>query len=540
MKIETIIIAGCILALNAIAQVPPERGDIHQASRTDTLLQDMSVAFKKNDSKTLSRLLPRVKGHLLESWAAYWELKARLPQATARDVDAFLKRFAGTYVEDRLRADWLLQLAQDQDWSRFATYYAAYRMRDDKDIACYANQDNAELVESMWMSQKEQRTGCGWVATRLTDAGKMPPIVAWRKQWSSKAVLPAEPTAQQRDWVLGFEGRTLAQRLDLAALDVFAKVSNPTNLSDDMLAWWTRTALRKQDWPLVQRLIAAMSLEAQKYWAVWTRAPHITHTQIPPEWGDISKSGEGSGAKTANAPPAALPGLTRALHAIQIGLRAEGVREWNYEVNLARGSMNDDERLAVAEMACKAQVWDRCINTSERTKGVIDWSQRYPTPYRTEIVAAAKAQGLEPAFVFGLIRQESRFVVDIRSSVGAGGLMQLMPATARWTAKRIGLSHFTPDLVTDPTVNAQLGAAYLKHVLDEFGGHPALAAAAYNAGPYRIKSWLQAMPRYQTPLELAIWIENIPFAETRDYVKRVSENTKVYEHILRQEQKHKQ
>ena len=138
-------------------------------------------------------------------------------------------------------------------------------------------------------------------------------------------------------------------------------------------------------------------------------------------------------------------------------------------------------------------------------------------PFR-ERRACARAQeiGLDPAYVYGLIRQESRFIMDARSGVGASGLMQVMPATARWTAKKIGLPTSRRRMITDRDTNLHLGTTYLKLVLDDFGGSQALAAAAYNAGPGRPRNW-----RDGPVLEAAIWAENIPFTETRDYVKKV-------------------
>ncbi|MGE4378096.1 MAG: lytic transglycosylase domain-containing protein, partial [Burkholderiaceae bacterium] len=131
------------------------------------------------------------------------------------------------------------------------------------------------------------------------------------------------------------------------------------------------------------------------------------------------------------------------------------------------------------------------------------------------------------AYVYGLIRQESRFILDARSGVGASGLMQIMPATARWTARKIGLTGFTPDQLTDRDTNVTLGTAYLKLVLDGFEGSMPLAAAAYNAGPGRPRNW-----RNGPVLEGAIWAENVPFTETRDYVKKVLANTTNYAAVL--------
>jgi soluble lytic murein transglycosylase len=216
------------------------------------------------------------------------------------------------------------------------------------------------------------------------------------------------------------------------------------------------------------------------------------------------------------------PGLTRALLLIGLGLRSEGVREWNFTL---RG-MGERELLAAAQIACEREVWDRCINTSDRTRNEIDMGQRFPMPFRAEIEAQATAIGLDPAYVYGLIRQESRFVADARSSVGAAGLMQVMPATARWTAKKIGLD-YRGEPITEREVNLRIGTSYLKLVLDDFGGSMAMAAAAYNAGPSRPRKW-----RDGPMLEPAVWTENIPFGETRDYVKKVLSNAVWYAALL--------
>src|SRR5690606_33120337 len=110
------------------------------------------------------------------------------------------------------------------------------------------------------------------------------------------------------------------------------------------------------------------------------------------------------------------PALNKGLYAILIGLRSEGVREWNYATNLhTPGGMGERELLAAADFACQREIWDRCINTSERTKSVADYTQRFPMPFQKAVVAHSQAVGLDPAYVYGLIRQESRFIMDARS-----------------------------------------------------------------------------------------------------------------------------
>ena len=166
-----------------------------------------------------------------------------------------------------------------------------------------------------------------------------------------------------------------------------------------------------------------------------------------------------------------------------------------------------------------------CIRDS--IQGFSDAAQRFPMPHQGAVVRQAQAIGLDPAYVYGLIRQESRFIMDARSHVGASGLMQVMPATARWTARRIGLEGFAPAQINELDTNILIGTNYLKLALDEFRGSMPLAAAAYNAGPGRPRAW-----RNGPELEGAIWAESVPFGETRDYVKKVLSNTTDYAALL--------
>jgi soluble lytic murein transglycosylase len=149
---------------------------------------------------------------------------------------------------------------------------------------------------------------------------------------------------------------------------------------------------------------------------------------------------------------------------------------------------------------------------------------RYQTPYREEIGSAVREMGLDEAWVFGLTRQESRFASDVISNAGAIGLMQLMAPTARWIAQQTHRSDYRIAQLQQPEINAQFGTYYLRHVLDRLDGLAVLATAAYNAGPGRAQSW-----RAAAPLEGAIYVETIPFNETRDYVKKVMANAMFYQ-----------
>lgn len=364
-------------------------------------------------------------------------------------------------------------------------------------------------------------------------------------------------TAEEKNWTWAVIGKQAAQKLQDNASLYFSRVQRESDLPDDLLVFKIRAALRQGDWQQVLSASQALSTEAQKdpAWTYWrarallaTASSDVHRVQAQDLLRGIASvrsfyeqlaleeigqqivvpPGPAPLTPVEKAQAATNPGLQRALHAIQIGLRAEGVREWNYTTNLHNpGGMNDRELLAAADLACQRQVWDRCINTSERTRAVIDFEQRFPMPLRETVVRRASGIGLEPAYVYGLIRQESRFIMDARSHVGASGLMQVMPATAKWTARKIGLTGFTPDQINDKETNVAIGTGYLKLVLDDFAGSMPLAAAAYNAGPSRPRRW-----RNGPVLEAAIWAENIPFQETRDYVKKVLSNTTNYAALI--------
>ena len=633
--LTSISLLGCLALSATVPAYAQSRGIV--IAQADEAILEMSQAFKKADARRLTALLPQVRGHALEPWGAYWELRARLETAAPSEIQEFLTRFAGTYQEDRLRNDWLLLLGQNREWGTFMAEYPNFRMNDDRSVRCYAlltefnsrELDVARQVETLWLAQREADDGCAAAAEQQIKAGKLPPHTAWLRsrlgmendrlriatqavgllnaEWANTvSAIYAKPdhyldgkllalrprtkelvtlamirlavsdpdaaaieidklrwktqlTQEERSWVWGVIGKRAAMRLSDGAIAYFQHGQDQF-MQDDQLAWKVRAALRAGNWEQVSSAIAAMSEGQRKdaTWVYWRARALLTLAKGEADRAEATRlltsiagvSGfyeqlalEELGQRIAvPARPAALTpdekdtarrnvGLNRSLYAIQIGLRSEGVREWNYSTNLhQRGGMSDRELLAAADLACQREVWDRCINTSERTKGVIDFEQRFPMPFKDAVVQRATQIGLDPAYVYGLIRQESRFVMDARSGVGASGLMQVMPPTARWTAKKIGMTDFKPHQLADRDTNIAIGAGYLKLVLDDFAGSMPMAAAAYNAGPGRPRSW-----RGQTGgpvLEAAIWAENVPFAETRDYVKKVLSNTTNYAALI--------
>jgi len=317
-------------------------------------------------------------------------------------------------------------------------------------------------------------------------------------------------------------------------------------LSTEGHEWKVRMALRAGDWKKVKAGIEAMppSIRVNSTWVYWmaralreegrndeatalfrsiAEGAHFYGQLALEELGQkISVPLAAQPISAAElAPIAANPGLRRALQFFRMNLRFEGVREWNWELR----KMSDREILAAAEFARQNDLLDRMVNTSDRTKTELDFTQRFPSPFRDFMYRSTNALGLDMAWVYGLIRQESRFIQNARSHVGASGLMQLMPATANWVARKIGMTGFEQARVNDTDTNIQLGTNYLNMVLKDLDGSQAMATAAYNAGPGRPRAWRSTLTR---SVEGAIFAETIPFNETRGYVKNVLSNATYY------------
>jgi soluble lytic murein transglycosylase len=653
MKRRLTALAGLVLAAAVMAAPAPgvraQQGVGTAAAAGDETIVQAREAFRVRDKAALARLRAAAvtANHPLAQWVDYWELNNRLAEAQQGELDTFWARWGGTYVEDRLRNDWLLELGRRRDWANFRAEHPRFRMNDDREVACYAlltqHQDGLDVrqaARAAWFAQRDADDGCQLLGQTLFDAKVLGAEDVWHEVRLSvdanrpraaraAAALIAPGLAAEIDALFKDPARLLRDRRDapagrngypqiavfalwrLAAADPDAAVAQleqnfdkrlkPADAasawagvarqsafklhaqaaeharrawkawdgagkahsppwSDEMLAWHARAALRlpasdRQRWTLLTRSVDAMSGAEQRdaAWVYWKARAALAQAR-PGEEGDgarawarlslesiaapltfygqlaLDELGRRAALPPVPAPPTESertamrehPGLTRALQLVALGLRSEGVREWNYSL---RG-MDDRDLIAAAALACQHEVWDRCINTSERSKAEFDVAQRYPTPFREQVLAKAREVGVDPAYVYGLIRQESRFVTDARSSVGASGLMQLMPATARWTAGKLGLA-WKPELITDRDINLQLGMTYLKMLKDDFDDSSVMAAAAYNAGPSRPRRW-----REGAVVEPAAWVEGIPFNETRDYVKKVLANTLVYSSVL--------
>ncbi|OYZ09653.1 MAG: lytic transglycosylase [Methylophilales bacterium 16-45-7] len=349
--------------------------------------------------------------------------------------------------------------------------------------------------------------------------------------------------AEQKSYFYGRLALHAAQRHELEAYQWFRLAEN-TVLSHDQMEWFARTTLRQMHWPHLLDVIAMMPAEQaeEATWRYWkARALKAQNQMLEANslfsmlsterhfYGWLAQ--EELEASLRAQPVEFVPteaevelfaksDVVQRAEALQrLDLRWEAKLEWA----LATDNLSDEQLIAAAEYAARKKWFDLAVLTADKTKETHNFQLRYPTPYRNLMQSAAKEQGLDEAWVYGIIRQESRFMHYAKSGVGASGLMQVMPATAKWVAGKVGWTDYHHGMLHDLDTNISLGTYYMRYTADMFDGQETMATAAYNAGPSRAKKWMGNIP-----LEGAIYAETIPFSETRNYVKKVMANAHLY------------
>ena len=320
------------------------------------------------------------------------------------------------------------------------------------------------------------------------------------------------------------------------ALDYFARVPRAA-LDDGDLEWWARAAMWAGDWSLVRTTIGAMSPQQQSDWAwrYWAAraAEQLDEKDAARTLYSATLGGDNyySALAAAHLGERVTPKLTpvpldaedvetiaavdtfrRARELALLGLRELATNEWNYGYAL----LPEDQRLQAIHLAARWELYDIAVATATSHGQFNDYTLLYPRPYADEVAAAVKLTKVEPDLLYGVLRQESLFRPDAASSAGAFGVAQLTYATARETARRWQLPAPKRDDLFDPRVNIPLGAARVAELLEQFDAQLPVALGAYNAGPAAAARWLP--PR---PIDSDVWIENIPYNETRAYVRRV-------------------
>lgn len=362
---------------------------------------------------------------------------------------------------------------------------------------------------------------------------------------------------EQIGFAWGVLGHMQAQSQNMAtALSYFSRADR-SQLSNEQFEWYARAALRLQRWNDLADIITAMPAKLQndptwQYWLARSYAAQGNRGQAEPLYEKAAASGRnfyavmageelgrrvstrnnvGEASKSDVKHLAKDGAIDRALTLFKASqssgdwkMRRQSQAEWRYAT---RGA-DEDLLLTAAQLAYDNQFYEMAINSAERTNTKLNYNLRYISPFKDTTVRYANQAGVDPAWVYGLIRQESRFMLGAQSSVGAQGLMQVMPATAREIAAKIGMS--SSELYTMDG-NIRMGTWYMADAKRRLQNNEVMATAGYNAGPGRARNWQAA-----TPLEGAIYAETIPFTETRDYVKKVMTNATFYASLFNEPQ----
>lgn len=583
-------------------------------------------AASRGDTARLAQMMMTPSDHVLEPYVTYWWLATRIARQSEvvapGDVHDFLRANEGSWLAEKLRADWLKRLARDSQWATFSDEYPRLA-QPDQELQCDRLQatslgDPALLsaLQAQWLTLLDAPDACLTVMQAMVASGRMSDDdVLWRARrlietrrltaarntlaWARNEVVdspalsaafdnpirflagPARRntgsaaareailaavarlarsdveaaesrwrevdtrnfSASDRAYVAGQLGWLFALAHDRRALGWFAQ-ANGIPLNADQQAWYVRAALRAGDWALVRSTIESLpaAQRDQPEWVYWygralaaqglTTDAQARYQRIAGGVDFFSLLATEALGQRAAWPVAALPasdqelaavraqpGVQRTLALLQLDLRTEALREWSWTL---RGA-DDRHLLASAELMRQLGYYDRAIAAAERTRAQHDFGLRYLAPYYDTFAPAARSSSLSLPWVYGLVRQESRFHPVVRSSAGAQGLMQIMPATGRYVARKIGMADYQHSGLSEIDTNIQLGTAYLRMILDSLGDQPVLAAAAYNAGPARARRW-----RDDKPMEGALYVETIPIVETRDYVEKVMANAVSY------------
>ena len=359
---------------------------------------------------------------------------------------------------------------------------------------------------------------------------------------------------EQSGFVWGKIALAEAKKQNASTALGYFEQADPKQLNKEQWEWWARSALRLQNWNSLSAIIKQMpaDLQTSNAWQYWLARCYQAQGKTKEAqhiWRYVSTTGRNfyavlsleelgdrANAKTnvQRASAAQIkkatkePALARAIalfHASnsegRADLREDGRREWRHAM---RGK-TEDQLLVAAALAEQEGFLEMAIYSADQTNHKLDYSLRYLSPYRNITQGYANNLGLDSAWVYGLIRQESRFIIGARSTVGASGLMQIMPATAKWISGKMGIGGYDIDNID---TNIQMGTWYLNNVHESLR-HEVLATAGYNAGPGRARVW-----RANHPLEGAIYAETIPFNETRDYVQKVMTNAVYYADLFGQ------
>ena len=430
-----------------------------------------------------------------------------------------------------------LRLALDNFEFSLARYLARGLHREDVEkVEAWVrmrSRPDRELAKAARLADRDDTRRLLLVGLKRLASRKPDEATAWMDQLERQYRFDADDVGAVRHRIAVWSAR---KQLPAAQDRLHALDSDYRD--DEASAWAARSAMLAADWPAALAALGHLSDDAaaSAQWRYW-RARGLEATGQTEAATDIYRSIAGERGfygflsadrlelpytfshQPADADEALIarlavtPDLLRARELFLVNLHGTGRREWEH----AMSRLDEAERGQAAILAHRWGWHSRAIRAAVRNGLGDDLDIVYPMPFEPLFAAGSQRAGIASPWVYGIARSESLFMPDVASHAGALGLMQLMPATGRDTARRAGISYRGRYSLLDPETNVALGTTYLGWMYERFGASRVLATAAYNAGPHRVKAWLPEVD----PVPADVWIEAIPFTETRKYVRRV-------------------
>jgi len=640
---RTVIGFSCALLFSQVASVNAIAPDAEWLSAELTSDQNVlieqryhyelakSYLAKNKEEEEYRKHYARLGDYPLIPYLDYSELKQNLYDLDFKSVDRFLNTNKGTFLEYRLREQWLFALAKKRKWREFISYYTPNIKQ--KSLRCYhlearlSTGDNSayQEVPAIWTQGKSQPKACDPLFKKWRRQGGLTNEIAWLRFNNAMAkrkrglanYVKGLMTGDYKKYAEEFMGvdayparikqhkrfaeqsepmqliishgikrfaridpkqalyhweRYEAQRLFDKEITTATKLKLVSRLTSKghtaeaealikgsralqqrkVVERMIRESLRHEDYEKALQWITKLDEDVQQSdrWLYWQarlqdelnlsdtkRASRDIYLQLSKTRGfygflsaDLLNQDYSLEHKPSDVLPSTvhvienLPAMKRAKELWFKGNFSEARAEWQF----ATKEMTPTELVAAGKTARKWGWYNKGIHAMIQSKYWDDLDIRFPLAYQDTVEKMSSKNDVALTFIYAIARQESAFYEKARSSAGAMGLMQLMPGTARQTAKKSGIKHHDSYLL-DPEYNIQLGSQYLNELLNKYNGNRILAAAAYNAGPHRVNKWIK---RSAQDIPFDIWIETIPFKETRGYVQNVLAFSVIYAYRL--------
>jgi soluble lytic murein transglycosylase len=542
------------------------------AQDLDTLRKNFRYAeeaIKNGNLTTYYKLKPGLEEYVLYPYLQYAEITRMMNNRLPSDyVENFIQTYPDSSLAQRLQTNYLQTLAKQQQW---ALYQQFYKPSDNVALQCYnvwaeykTTQQTSSLKKAtpLWLSAYSRPDECNALFTAWQKSNFFNNEVAWQRAQLAmdanqpklvtylKRYLNTEQLVKIDDWFAMkanyAQAIHLATSHDPKAIDALNALPK-AQMDAPIYEWRVRYALRQQDWSNVVKYIDDMpsDLQQQPGWRYWkgrallaqnqTEAANAILNKVALErnyYGMLASELMNMPHPLNNKPYSVDnktknvvnndPGIKRAVELYALKRTTDARREWNTSI----ATFNEAQLQAAAKLARSMDWYDRGVLTATAAQNRDDLDVRFPLAYEKTMRAQAQKNNIDLAWAYAISRQESAFIPDAQSPANAMGLMQLLPSTAQIVAKSMGQT-FNKNQLIIPEKNIAYGTRYLKDMLTKFNQNRQLASAAYNAGASRVYRW---MP--DTPLPTDIWVETIPFKETRGYVQNVSSFWVIYNHQL--------